>query len=525
MSHGLLPLADFDELAGGFVLGPATTVRADEALCGAASWLTAVLRAATGLPLRESDGVDGSDGGEITFARDGSLAAEAYRLSVSPGGVDIAATDDAGAFWAAQTLRQLFGADAFRQAPVRDRVWSLRAGILRDGPRFAWRGCLLDVARHFLPKNGVLRFVDLMAAHKLNVLHLHLSDDQGWRFEVLRYPRLTEVGGWRRESEVGRSRPPVYDGRPHGGYYTQDDLREIVAYAAARHVTVLPEIDLPGHTQAAIAAYPGLGNLDEQLAVWTGWGVSENILNVEDATLAFFRDVLDELMDVFPSPLISLGGDEVPTVQWRQSSAAQARMKALGLPDEAALQSWFIGELARHLGERGRRLVVWDELVSTGLPDGAVVQSWRGTDGGVEAVRAGHDVVMCPEHEVYLDHRQSERTDEPIPVGFARTVEDVRRFTPVPPGLAGAEAARILGAQAQVWTEHLDSQRRVDFATFPRLAAFAEAVWSGVEGEHDFLDRLARHHLPRLDALGVDYRPLDGPLPWQTRPGVPGRPR
>jgi hexosaminidase len=318
----------------------------------------------------------------------------------------------------------------------------------------------------------------------------------------------------------------VRDGRPHGGFYTQDDLREIVAYAAERHVTVLPEIDLPGHMQAAIAAYPELGNLDRQLPVWTDWGVSENVLNVEESTVMFFGNVLDEVIDIFPAPFISLGGDEVPTVQWRDSPSAQARLRDLGLPDEAALQSWFIGRLAERLRDRGRRLVVWDELVATGLPEGALVQSWRGIEGGLVAGRAGHDVVMCPEQEVYLDHRQSDRDDEPIPVGYARSVEDVHRFDPVA-GLPADVRDRVIGTQAQVWTEHLDSPRRVDYAAFPRLAAFAEVAWSDPASiDHDgFLDRLRSAHLPRLDALGVEYRPLDGPHPWQTRPGVPGRPR
>jgi hexosaminidase len=519
MTGGLLPLpVQVTAQPGGFALTDATTIRADASLADAATWLAAVLRAATRLPLRESDE------GELRIVRDETLVEEAYRLEVTSRGATLSAGSDSGAFWGVQTLRQLLGPDAFRRAPVGENAWSVPACSIEDRPRFAWRGCLLDVARHFLPKDGVLRFLDLMAAHKLNVLHLHLTDDQGWRMQVRRYPQLTEVGGWRTQSQVGNSRPTVRDGRPHGGFYTQDDLREIVAYAGQRHITVLPEIDLPGHMQAAIAAYPELGNTDQRLPVWTDWGINDNVLNVEDKTLAFFRNVLDEVMDVFPSTYISLGGDEVPTTQWQASPQAQQRMRDLALRDEAALQSWFIGELAAHLSANGRRLVVWDELVESGLPDGALVQSWRGIEGGLEAIAAGHDVVMCPEQEVYLDHRQSERDDEPIPVGYARGVEDVRRFRPVPDGLDDEAAQHIVGAQAQVWTEHLDNPRRVDYATFPRLAAFAEAVWSGPVTD-DFLTRLREDHLPRLDALGVEYRPLDGPHPWQTRPGVPGRPR
>ena len=371
-----------------------------------------------------------------------------------------------------------------------------------------------------------MRFLDLMAAHKLNVLHLHLTDDQGWRIEILAYPQLTRVGAWRTESTLGRAAVDVMDGRPHGGFYTQDDLREIVSYAATLHITVVPEIDVPGHAQAAIAAYPELGNLAAPLPVWTHWGINTNVLNVEESTVEFFRHVLDEVVGIFPGAIISLGGDEVPTRQWKESYAAQARLLELGLRHESRLQSWFIGELAVHLATRGRRVALWDELVDTGLPPGAVVQSWRAYDNGLDALRGGHDVVMCAEQYVYLDHRQSEHPDEPIPVGFVRTLEDVYSFEPMPLGLTVEEESRVLGAQAQIWTEHLDSQRRIDYAAFPRLVAFAETAWSATETKsyHDFLGRLTTEHLARLDALGVEYRPLEGPHPWQTRPGVEGRP-
>ena len=431
---------------------------------------------------------------------------ESYRIAVTTEGVSVEAADAAGAFYAAQTLRQLRGPDAFRAAPISADPPSLPVCVVEDRPRFPWRGCMIDVARHFLPKHDLLRYVDLIAAHKLNVLHLHLTDDQGWRFEVKRYPRLTEVGSWRPESRYGDRRAKVSTGRPHGGSYTQDDLREVVAYAAARHVTVVPEIDVPGHSQAAIAAYPELGSGDP-VGVWTDWGINENVLNLEESTVDFYRGVFDELVDVFPSEVIGLGGDEVP-------GATEAH-------------GGFIRAIAEHLATHGRRAFGWDEIAEVGpLPDGAVLASWRGEDAGVAAVRGGHDVVMCPERHVYLDYRQSDSPDEPIPVGTVLSLADVYRYEPVPSVLTGEEPGRVIGAQANVWTEHLDSARRLDYAAFPRLAAFAEVVWSGGErDEEEFLDRLATHHLPRLDALGVEYRPLAGPHPWQTMPGVPGFPR
>ncbi len=431
---------------------------------------------------------------------------ESYRIAITTGGVSVEAADAAGAFYAAQTIRQLLGPDAFRAAPIRAEPPELPVCVVEDRPRFPWRGCMIDVARHFLPKHDLLRYVDLIAAHKLNVLHLHLTDDQGWRFEVKRYPRLTEVGSWRPESRYGDRRAKRSTGRPHGGFYTQDDLREVVAYAAERHVVVVPEIDVPGHSQAAIAAYPELGGGGE-LGVWTDWGVNENVLNLEESTVDFYRNVFDELVDVFPGKVIGLGGDEVP-------GATEAHGE-------------FIRAIAAHLATHGRHAFGWDEIADVGpLPDGAVLASWRGEEAGVAAVRAGHEVVMCPERHVYLDYRQSDSPDEPIPVGTVLSLEDVYRYEPVPEALTGDEPGRVLGAQANLWTEHLDSARRLDYAAFPRLAAFAEVVWSeGERDEEEFLDRLATHHLPRLDALGVEYRPLSGPHPWQTMPGVPGFPR
>ncbi|WP_228977193.1 beta-N-acetylhexosaminidase [Streptomyces sp. DH12] len=521
-------------------------------------WLRATLGAAFGLPLPPAPpGPDGAPdpGGVVALRLDPGLGPEAYRLTTTAdGSVDITGGDPAGVFWGAQTLRQLLGPDAFRRAPVRPgtspRVAATR---IEDRPRFAWRGLLLDVARHFLPKDDVLRQIDLLAAHKLNVLHLHLTDDQGWRVEIRRHPRLTEVGAWRPRTKRGHRASPLWDDTPHGGFYTRDDLREIAAYAADRHVRVVPEIDLPGHSQAAIAAYPHLGNTDvvdtSALGVWDTWGVSPHVLAPTEETLRFYEGVLEEVLDLFPaatSPFVHVGGDECPKGQWRASPAARARVAELGVGDEDGLQAWFVRHFDRWLAACGRRLIGWDEILEggpahpypaaappgalpTGLSAGAAVSSWRGYAGGVAAARAGHDVVMCPEQHVYLDHRQDAGPDEPVPIGYVRTLEDVYRFDPLPPGLPADAAAHVLGAQANVWTEVLDSRSRVDYQTFPRLAAFAEAVWTATlpaPADRDFPDftrRMATHYR-RLDALGVAYRPPGGPAPWQRRPGVVGRP-
>jgi hexosaminidase len=449
------------------------------------------------------------------LSTDDSLPAEGFRLTIGADGVQVSASDPAGAYYARQALRQLCGPRAFRSAEIHSGPYELPCGVVEDWPRFGWRGCLLDVARHFMPKAGVLRFLDLMAVHRLNVLHFHLTDDQGWRVEVPAFPRLTSVGAWRAGSWTGRppDGTPGHDGRPHGGYYPVDDLREIVAYAAERHITVVPEIDVPGHSQAAIAAYPWLGVTGAPLEVLTRWGINDNVLAVNERTVDFYRQVLTHVAAVFPSSVICVGGDEVPTTQWAADPASVAFARSLGLSDVDGLRGWFLGRLVAHLESLGRRAMAWDDAGP--LPRNTVVGAWLSTD----AMAEGHDLVLCPEEHVYLDHRQSDHPDEPIPVGYLRTLKDVYGYEPI-------ESPQVLGAQAQVWTEHLDNPRRVDYAVFPRLAAFAEVVWSRKDRDYEeFESRLARHHLPRLDALGVEYRPLTGPHPWQTRPGVSGRPR
>ncbi|NOV96601.1 family 20 glycosylhydrolase [Isoptericola halotolerans] len=522
-------------------------VQAHPLLAPAARWWRRTTEESSGIDLVAHDPTHAADAGSpdtaatVRFDVDDGLARGAYTLDVDPAVVRVAAADLPGAFAAAQTLRQLAGAAAFRRAGGAPLV--LPALRVADAPQHHWRGVMLDVARHFLPKADLLRFVDLAAAHHLNVLQLHLTDDQGWRVEIQRYPRLTQVGGWRRETTVGRSGAP--DGRPHGGYYSADDLREVVAYARERGMMVVPEIDVPGHVQAALAAYPELAARPGAHEVWTSWGISEDVLDPSETTLAFFRDVLDEVCQVFDAPFVALGGDEVPTTTWQGRPDIVERAAALGLttdgaPDVARLHGWFLARLADHLRTRGRRALVWDEAFGPDLPQDAVVLAWRGHTVALDALAAGHDVVLAPEQEVYLDHRAADGPDEPVPVGFVRTTADVYAFEVMPraaraarPDLPAVLPGRLLGAQAQVWTEHLDSARRVDYAAFPRLAAFAEAVWTtdptprglGGTASAAFLERLHDAHLPRLAAAGVEFRPPGGPHPWQQRPGVEGRPR
>ncbi|MCW2144018.1 beta-N-acetylhexosaminidase [Actinoplanes cyaneus] len=489
-----------------------------EQLGGVLAWLQQALRPATGLPLRESGQAT------ITLGLAGNLGPEAYRLTVTPVGAVVLGGTAAGVFYGCQALLQLLPPAVHRRSPVAGQHWAIPAVEISDEPRFAWRGAMLDVARHFMPKHDVLRFIDLMALHRLNTLHWHLTDDQGWRLEIRRYPRLTEVGAWRRESQVGATRDAPGDGRPHGGFYTQDDVREIVAYAAQRFVTIVPEIESPGHVQAALAAYPQLGVGKEPLDVYTRWGINRNVLNAEESTVIFFQNVLDEVLALFPSRWIGVGGDECPRDQWRDDPRTRERMIELGLTGEEQIQAWFIHRLDEHLTAAGRRLFGWDEILEGDLAPGTTIASWRGMTGAVAAARRGYDVVACPDDRVYLDYRQSESPDEPIPVSIPLTVADVYAFDPVPDGLTPDEARHILGGQANIWTEHADSPRTVDYLAFPRLCAVAEALWSPAGGDYEEFFRRLRHHLARLDALGVEYRHAGGPLPWQRRPGVPGRP-
>ncbi|SFR82786.1 hexosaminidase [Agromyces sp. CF514] len=516
--------------AEAFVLDRSTSIAAPRAVLGVAEWLAAEVRPATGLPMpvvEIGSTTDASASGGIRLSLDAGLAEEAYRVRVTRGRVEIAGGGPAGVFRGATTLLQLLPADIHRRARVDRASWALAAVEVADAPRFGWRGTMLDVVRHFMPKHDLMRFIDLMARHKLNVLHLHLTDDQGWRMQIHRYPRLTEVGGWRHESQVGADPDGPGDGRPHGGFYTQDDLREIVAYAAERFVTIVPEIESPGHVQAALAAYPELGVRDVEpgpLEVWPRWGIDENVLNAEESTVQFFLDVFDEVMEVFPSTILGVGGDECPRDQWRESPRVQQRMRELGLADEASVQSWFIGRIAAHLAAHGRRVFGWEELLEGELAGDAVIASWRGASAAAIAARLGYDLIACPDDVVYLDYRQSDAADEPIPVSIPITVLDAYRFDPVPPGLDDEGARHVLGGQANIWTEYMDSSRTVDFFAFPRLCAIAEVLWSGPGGdETDFTARLEQH-LDRLAALGVEYRRATGPMPWQRRPGIPGRP-
>ncbi|MBI3550685.1 MAG: beta-N-acetylhexosaminidase [Elusimicrobia bacterium] len=492
-----------------FTLDPRTSIAAPRGLEAAAAALRGDLAAPTGFRFPPA-----SDGPRIEFLLDKTLPAEGYRIDARSKRVSIRAATPAGAFYAVQTLKQLLPPDVFRRAQASGVAWSIPCVRVEDRPRFAWRGALLDSGRHYLPKEFLFRFFDLMALYKLNVFHWHMTDDTGWRIEINRYPRLTGVASQMDLSLMNPSDATRAPSETPGGYHTQDDIREIVRYAAARHITIVPEIEMPGHAGAAIFAYPELGN-KRQIEASGGdvkfMGDGDNVFNVDDATLAFLKNVLDEVLALFPSRFVHIGGDEVWKEPWKKNPKVQARMKALGLKSEEEMQSWFIKQMDAYLTSKGRRLVGWDEILEGGLAPNATVTSWRGLEGGIAAAKAGHDVVINPMQPTYLDYYQAKPDGlEPRTIGNVLALEEVYKFEPVPRELSAEEARHVLGGQASLWGEFMSSPKQVEYMAFPRLAAFAETVWSPKDARSidGMLKRLAQHALA-WDVLGINYRRLN----------------
>jgi len=468
----------------------------------AADYFVGLLEGARGARLKiiESSRGERSSGTLIRFATDPSAPAgdEAYALSVTPSGAQVRARSSAGLFYGGITLWQLMAADGGSGFPV-----NVQATRIEDAPRFSWRGFMLDSARHMQSIDEIKRLIDQMAQAKLNVFHWHLTDDQGWRLEIKRYPRLTDIGAWRVPAgKAGRDA----DGKPvrYGGYYTQAQAREIVEYAAQRHITVVPEIEMPGHAQAAIAAYPEFGVTGKAPVVSADWGVHPYLYNTNDATFAFLESVLGEVMAVFPGTYIHVGGDEAVKAQWQTSPQVQAQRRALGVADEQALQSWFIKRIERFIVSKGRKLIGWDEILEGGLPPEATVMSWRGIKGAVEAARQGHDVVLTPSNVTYFNRLQSDAVDEPPSHDYPTPLRAVYDFEPIPSELTAEESVHVLGTQANLWTEHVRTESRVEHMAFPRLAALAEVAWSPRASRdwESFLQRLAPQ-MQRYRSAGI----------------------
>lgn len=432
---------------------------------------------------------------------------EAYMLSVSSARILIKAQTSKALFYGVQTLRQLLPPNFESSQVVENQVWNVPLVEIVDAPRFGYRGMHLDVSRHFFEVEAVKRFIDQMAYHKLNYFHWHLTDDQGWRIEIKKYPKLTEVGAYRNGTLIGHynDQPHKFDGKRYGGFYTQAQIKEVVDYAAERFITVVPEIEMPGHAQAALAAYPELGCEGETFEVWQKWGVSDNVFCPTEETFAFLEGVLEEVIELFPSKYIHIGGDECPKTKWKESTFCRELMKKEGLKDEHELQSYFIQRMEKFINSKGKQIIGWDEILEGGLAPNATVMSWRGIEGGIEAAKSGHDVIMTPTSHCYFDYYQSDHPDEPLAIGGFLPLKKVYDYEPIPEELNEKEAKRVLGTQANLWTEYIPTVDKLEYMAFPRLSALAEVAWSN-EASRDFDDFVSRllPHIKRLEVMGID---------------------
>lgn len=444
----------------------------------------------------------------IRFVQDSSIEnPEGYRLNVDQKGITLSARSGAGYFYGVQTLRQLWESGGARPSNKIMIPWL----EINDYPRFGWRGMMLDVSRHFFPKDFIKKFIDYLAMNKLNTFHWHLVDDQGWRIEIKKYPLLTEKGAWRvnKENLHWNSRPAPEEDEiaDFGGFYSQEDIREIVKYAAERHVTIVPEIEMPAHVSAAISAYPWLSCKQEPIPVPSGgvWPITDIYCAGNDSTFMFLEDVLTEVMDLFPSQYIHVGGDEATKTAWEQCPKCQRRIKTEGLSDIHELQSYFISRVEQFLNANDRRLIGWDEILEGGLAPNATVMSWRGMDGGIEAAKKGHKAVMSPGTHLYFDHYQGQQQLEPTAFGGYSPISHVYTFDPAPDSL-GEAVNYILGGQANLWTEYVPTSEHAEYMIFPRIYALAEVLWTPKEKKDwdNFIDRVNRH-LPVLDKMGVNY--------------------
>ncbi len=475
----------------------------DEGLKTAAAHLASILIKATGTTIAPAEGDEGKDA--FLFEIDPKITSdEGYSLIVTPYDVTIKSKTGAGAFYAVQTLRQLMPTDA-KKGPIPSL--SIPCVEITDAPRYTHRGMMLDVSRHFFGVNDVKKYLDLMALHKMNRFHWHLTDDQGWRIEIKKYPKLQTVAACRKETLVGHynDNPQTYDGKQYCGFYTQDEAREIVKYAAERFITVIPEIEMPGHGLAAIAAYPELGCTGQPAEVGTKWGVYDNVFCPKEVTFKFLEDVLTEVMDIFPSEYIHIGGDECPKTAWEKSKFCSDLIAEQKLKDEHGLQSYFIQRMEKFLNSKGRRIIGWDEILEGGLAPNATVMSWRGTEGGIAAAKQGHDVIMTPTDFCYLDYYQSQDPNEPLAIGGYLPLDKVYSYNPDPADLTPEQHKHVLGVQCNLWTEYIPDMAKLEYMAYPRACAIAEIAWSPQANRNydDFVGRLAQH-LKRLQAMGVN---------------------
>jgi hexosaminidase len=492
---------------GTFVLSQETSIYADTVTNKAVVFLSDYLQNTTMLriPVKINSGVSKNNSIVLTSAGTEGLPAEGYRLTITPTKIIIAAKG-AGLFYGIQSLIQMMPLE-------RAAVAKLPCVQIEDYPRFGYRGLMLDVCRHFFTIEFVKRYIDLIAAYKLNTFHWHLTDDQGWRIEIKKYPKLTEVGGFRKETLIGNyfdRTPQQFDNTKHGGYYTQDEIREVIKYAADRYVTVVPEIEMPGHAMAALAAYPELGcDPASGYQVQSKWGVFNDIYCPTEKTFAFLEDVLTEVIALFPSRYIHIGGDEAPKTAWKQSAFCQQLIKKLKLKDEHGLQSYFVQRIEKFVNSKGRSIIGWDEILEGGLAPNATVMSWRGEEGGIEAAKQNHDVIMTPSNNgLYLDHAQGKLSTEPLTIGGNAPLQKTYSYNPTPNVLTDDQKKHILGVQGNLWTEYIGTENKVLYMTLPRLLAVAEVAWTPLANKNfkDFSETRLPGQLAWLDKNNFSYR-------------------
>lgn len=488
---------------GDFILDSNTEIIFDATFNISAEYLKGFIAEGSQIQLKEGEGKT-----TISFKEDASIKnEEGYKLKVSNDKIIISASTDKGAFYAVQTLRQLLPA-SFENGTFKGNKVAIKCLTIEDEPQFVYRGMHLDVGRHMFSVDFIKKYIDAMAMLKMNTFHWHLTEDQGWRIEIKKYPKLNEIAAFRKETLIGHysDQPHQFDGKRYGGFYTQEQVKDVVSYAQSRQVTIIPEIEMPGHSQAAISAYPELGCPGHQVEVATKWGVFEAIYCTKDETFEFLENVLDEVIALFPGEYIHIGGDEAPKTQWKYCKACQNRIKQEGLKDEHELQSYFISRIEKYLNSKGKQIIGWDEILEGGLAPNASVMSWRGIDGAVQAAKESHNVILTPGSHCYFDHYQSTNPNEPLAIGGFLPLEKVYSFNPMPDGLTKEEQKYVLGAQGNVWTEYMPTSKKVEYMVFPRILAMSEAVWSRQENKNydDFIVRLERFH-KRFDALDINY--------------------
>ena len=494
-------------LEGTFTIDRNTPVWVDPAtdeIMNAVGLLSERFQTAAGWPLRIAEEFPAQGG--IYFLQADGYPAEGYLLRIEEGRIRIEFSDGAGAFYAVQTLLQLLPDAIFSPERVKGVCWKLPAVDIEDAPRFPYRGMHLDCCLHFFDIPFLKRYIDIMALHKVNRFHWHLTEDQGWRLEIKKYPLLTEKGQWRKETVVGSLASGVYDGKPHGGFYSQEEVKDLIAYAAQRYVTIIPEIEIPGHSLAAISCYPELScGLEDHYETATRWGIFRQVYCPKEETFKFLEDVFDEVIELFPSELIHIGGDECPKTSWKQCPHCQALIKKLGLKDEFELQSWFIQRMEKYINSRGRQIIGWDEILQGGLAPNAKVMSWLGEEGGIKAAQQHHEVVMAPYPKYYLDYWQGDPDSEPLAMGGPTMLRTMYEYNPVPEVLTQEERRYIIGVEGCVWTEYMPTPARVEYMAWPRMCAIAESGWSNAPKDWEGFTRRLERHLGRLDRLGVEY--------------------